>query len=115
MSCHDFELELGDYVDQTLAPDRLRAIDAHVNACARCRAIVTDFTAIRGAARTLEPQMPAAHVWTQLAVLAISILFFNIYIGYRLDLFAFLFILVVMYAAVRVWVDLMRALRILKW
>jgi len=67
MSCHDFELELGDYVDQTLAPDRLRAIDGHVNACARCRAIVTDFTAIRGAARTLEPQMPAAHVWTQLA------------------------------------------------
>ena len=67
MNCHDFEPELGDYVDGTLTPERLKAIDAHVSTCARCRAIVTDFTAIRGAARTLEPQMPAAHVWTQLA------------------------------------------------
>jgi len=67
MNCHEFELELGDYVDGTLAPGRLEAIDAHVGTCARCQAIVTDFTVIRGAARTLEPQMPAAHVWTQVA------------------------------------------------
>src|SRR5205085_12585963 len=67
MNCHDFELELGDYVDGTLAPDRVRAVDAHAGGCARCRSIVADFTAIRGAARTLEPQMPAARVWTQIA------------------------------------------------
>jgi len=34
---------------------------------AHCRAIVADFSALRGAARTLEPQMPAAHVWTHIA------------------------------------------------
>jgi len=67
MNCHDFELELGELVDGTLAPDRAGVVNAHVKSCVRCRAIVADFTAIRGAARTLEPQMPAAHVWTQIA------------------------------------------------
>ncbi len=67
MNCHEFELELGDFVDGTLAPDRGRAVEAHVRTCVRCRSVVADFTAIRGTARTLEPQMPAAHVWTQIA------------------------------------------------
>jgi hypothetical protein len=67
MNCHEFELELGDYVDGTLPPNRTGAVEAHVSGCARCRAIVADFTAIRGAARTLEPQMPAAHVLTRIA------------------------------------------------
>ena len=67
MNCHAFELELGDYVDGTLSSERVKAVGAHVDACARCRATVADFTAIRGAARTLEPQMPAAHVWTHIA------------------------------------------------
>lgn len=67
MNCHEIELELGDYVDGTLAPERVRAVESHVTACADCRSMVADFTAIRGAARTLEPQMPAAHVWTHIA------------------------------------------------
>jgi hypothetical protein len=67
MNCHEFELELGDYVDGTLAPSRVSAVEAHVGTCLRCRSIVADFTAIRRAAGTLEPQMPAAHVWTQIA------------------------------------------------
>ena len=67
MNCHQYELELGDYVDGTLSPQRVTAVEAHVNTCTRCRATVADFSVIRGAARTLEPQMPAAHVWTRLA------------------------------------------------
>jgi hypothetical protein len=67
MNCHEFELELGDYVDGVLSPERVKAVEAHVHTCALCRATVADFTAIRGAARTLEPQMPAAHVWTNIA------------------------------------------------
>jgi hypothetical protein len=42
-------------------------VQAHLAQCGVCRATVADFTAIRGAARTLEPQMPAAHVWTRIA------------------------------------------------
>jgi hypothetical protein len=67
MNCRDIEIELGDYVDGTLAGDRMHAVDAHVATCARCRSIVADVAAIRTAARTLEPQMPAAHVWTRIA------------------------------------------------
>ena len=69
MNCHEIELELGDYVDGTLAPERASAVASHVNTCVRCGALVADFTAIRGAVRTLEPQMPAAHVWTHLAAM----------------------------------------------
>jgi anti-sigma factor RsiW len=67
MNCHEFELELGDYVDGELPSGRVKAVGAHVDGCARCRAIVVDFTAIRGVARTLEPQVPAAHVWHRIA------------------------------------------------
>src|SRR5215212_829948 len=67
MNCHEFELELGDYVDGVLSSERMKAVEAHVHACALCRATVADFSAIRGAAQTLEPQMPAAHVWTNIA------------------------------------------------
>jgi hypothetical protein len=67
MNCHEFELELGDYVDGDLPSDRVKAVGAHVDACARCRAIVVDFTAIRGAARTLEPHVPSADVWNRIA------------------------------------------------
>jgi anti-sigma factor RsiW len=67
MNCHEYELELGDLVDDTLAPERVSAVEAHVSTCLRCRATVADFTAIRAATRTLEPQMPAARVWTSIA------------------------------------------------
>jgi predicted ribosomally synthesized peptide with SipW-like signal peptide len=67
MTCHEIELELGDYVDGTLGTERVGAVESHVRTCAQCRSLVTDFTAIRGAARTLDPQMPEAHVWTHIA------------------------------------------------
>jgi anti-sigma factor RsiW len=67
MNCHQYELELGDYVDGTLSLQRVTAVEAHVDACARCRATVADFSVIRGAARGLEPQLPAAHLWTRVA------------------------------------------------
>ena len=67
MNCHEFEPELGDYVDGTLPPEQVEAVSAHVDGCVRCRAIVADFKAIRSVAQTLEPQMPATHVWTRIA------------------------------------------------
>ena len=67
MNCHLYEQELGDYVEGTLPAQRVAAIEAHVVACARCRATVADFTVIRDAARTLEAQLPAAHVWARVA------------------------------------------------
>jgi len=67
MNGHDFDLELGDYVDGALAPDRHAAVEAHLLSCPTCRATVADFTSIRSMARTLEPHVPAAAVWTRLS------------------------------------------------
>jgi anti-sigma factor RsiW len=67
MTCQDYEIALGDYVDDTLDQRSRSEIDTHLATCARCRAIVNDFAALREAARTLEPQLPPAHVWTRLS------------------------------------------------
>ena len=74
MTCHQYEAALSEYVDGTLqasdeAGDRalLEALEAHLAECARCRAIVEDFHTLRDAARTLQPRVPPAHVWTHIA------------------------------------------------
>jgi hypothetical protein len=67
MTCQDYEIALGDYVDETLDESSRLEIEAHLATCARCRAIVNDFAALRRTARTLEPQLPPAHVWARLS------------------------------------------------
>ena len=64
MTCHAYDLLLGDYVDGTLAGDDLVRVNAHVPGCARCRAVVADFEVIRSRARTLDPHVPPPAVWT---------------------------------------------------
>jgi len=67
MSCQDYELALGDYVDGTLDERSRIEIEAHLVSCERCRAVAVDFGAIRQAALALEPELPPAHVWTKLS------------------------------------------------
>jgi hypothetical protein len=74
MNCEQYEAALSEYIDGTLqASDdpldvtRLDALEAHLPGCARCRAIVEDLHTLRDAARTLEPHVPPAHVWTRIA------------------------------------------------
>ena len=74
MTCHQYEAALSEYVDGTLqASDQasdaalVEELEAHLAACARCRAIVEDFHTLRDAARTLQPHVPPAHVWTRIA------------------------------------------------
>jgi anti-sigma factor RsiW len=67
MSCQDYELELGDYVDGTLEGDARAACEAHLATCARCSALVSDLRTIGQRLRTLEPVAPGPHVWTRLA------------------------------------------------
>ena len=62
--CHDL---VDDYVDGTLAPDDLKAIEAHLAGCDTCRTMAADWGAIRRSARALEPHVPPPHVWTKLA------------------------------------------------
>jgi anti-sigma factor RsiW len=67
MTSHEYDAEIGEYVDGTLPRERVTAVDAHLAGCARCRAMVLDFRTIRSAAASLEPQAPPPHVWTRLA------------------------------------------------
>jgi anti-sigma factor RsiW len=43
---HDaFEADFSDYLDKTLAPERVRALEAHLDTCVRCR---TEYNRFRG-------------------------------------------------------------------
>lgn len=74
MNCHHYEAALSEYVDGALQgsdePDDaavLDGIERHLAECERCRAIVEDLHTLRDAARTLEPHVPPAHLWTRIA------------------------------------------------
>jgi hypothetical protein len=67
MKCNEYQTPLGDYVDGTLPAADVSTLEAHLAACAKCRATVADFAAIRSMARSLEPHVPAPHVWQKLS------------------------------------------------
>jgi len=67
MSCQDYEIAIGDYVDGTLDERSRTELEAHLASCGQCQALVADFTAIRQVTLALEPALPPAHVWTKLS------------------------------------------------
>jgi hypothetical protein len=67
MSCNDYEIALGDYVDGTLDDRAAVELEAHLASCERCRALVVDLGVMRRATLALEPELPPAHVWTKLS------------------------------------------------
>ena len=67
MTCHQYEDDIGDYVDGTLPAGRATALDAHLERCAPCRAMVADFRVLRSAAASLERKSPPPHVWARVA------------------------------------------------
>jgi anti-sigma factor RsiW len=67
MSCQAYEALIGDYVDGTMDEAQRAEFESHLTACASCRAVVADFTVIRAASLSLEPQVPPPHVWRKLS------------------------------------------------
>ena len=67
MSCTDYEIALGDYVDGTLDERARVEFEAHLASCERCRALVIDFGTLREATLALEPELPSPQVWTKLS------------------------------------------------
>jgi len=67
MNCQDYEDRLGDYVDGTLDAPSRASVEAHLDACVRCRAVVSDFAAIHAMSRALEPLAPGPQVWQRIA------------------------------------------------
>lgn len=78
MNCNTCEPLLSVYIEE-VEPGRRSlgdggreraAIEAHLRTCAACRVLAEDLTAIRLAARSLEPLVPPARVWHRIAAAA---------------------------------------------
>jgi anti-sigma factor RsiW len=67
MKCEDLNAVLVDLVDGRLDPATERAVERHLEACAECRALVSDMRTIRAAAFTLDRRQPAATTWPAIA------------------------------------------------
>jgi anti-sigma factor RsiW len=67
MNCQDYEGRLDDYIDGTLDRAARAAVDAHLQTCNGCRAIVADLAAIQTLTRGLESMTPGPHVWQKIA------------------------------------------------
>lgn len=67
MNCADLQSDvLVDLVDGRLEPAQQRDIERHLEACATCRALVTDLRSIRASAFMLDRREPGAPVWAKL-------------------------------------------------
>ena len=67
MKCADLQADvLVDFVDGRLDLADQRGVERHLEACAECRALVTDLRSIRAAAFMLDRREPPAPVWTKL-------------------------------------------------
>ena len=67
MKCADLQSDvLVDLVDGRLEPRDQREVERHLEACANCRALVTDLRSIRASAFMLDRREPAAAVWMKL-------------------------------------------------
>jgi hypothetical protein len=62
MSCNQYREAIAEFVDGELDLARRRALEQHVEGCARCRALVADLKSIQAAAFTLDrhPLPPTA-------------------------------------------------------
>jgi len=67
MTCADLQSDvLVDLVDGRLEPAHQRDIERHLEACAECRALVTDLRSIRASAFMLDRREPGAALWSKL-------------------------------------------------
>ena len=67
MNCADLQSDvLVDLVDGRLDPAQQRTIERHLEACATCRALVTDLRSVRAAAFMLDRREPPLQVWSKL-------------------------------------------------
>lgn len=67
MTCQDVERLLSRFVDGDLDAGEQAAVSSHLDTCPGCRAIASDLTRVRDAARALGPVAPPEHIWLEIA------------------------------------------------
>ena len=70
MNCSTCQPLLSAYVDEAMRANERAAVDDHLRGCPACRVLAQDLASIRFAAGSLEPLIPPAHVWHQIAAAA---------------------------------------------
>ena len=65
--CEAFSASIGELADGTLAPAERARVEAHLDQCPSCRALLADLEAIRRDARQLPRAEPPAALWTRIA------------------------------------------------
>ncbi len=63
MGCHEFQPMLSELVDGGLPRDARAKLEAHVAACADCRALLADLKRVKSAARALPKMTAPESVW----------------------------------------------------
>ena len=65
MMCNEWEAQLNEYVDGTLAAEAQALVEAHLAVCAGCRAAVAELRALVAGAAALPKRVePARELWT---------------------------------------------------
>jgi len=68
MMCNEWETQLNEYVDGTLAAEARALVEAHLAGCAGCRAAVVELRALIAGAADLPKRIePARDLWTGIA------------------------------------------------
>src|SRR5262245_33946207 len=67
MDCRKHRGAIQELVDGTLGPIRRSELEAHLDQCADCRALVADLRRIKELADGLDRPAPPDHVWLQIA------------------------------------------------
>lgn len=65
-ACEDYEFDVAELVDDTLAPEKARVVSLHLAGCARCRRWRHEYSAMdaRLAHALQAPRLPADFEWT---------------------------------------------------
>ena len=63
MACNEYQPALSELVDGTLARAEKARVEAHLESCADCRALLADLKRVKGAARALPKMTAPESVW----------------------------------------------------
>jgi len=72
MNCTICQPLLSTYVDGTMTAGDRASVETHLRACLACRGLAEDLRTIRASAGSLEPLVPPARVWLQIAAATAS-------------------------------------------
>jgi anti-sigma factor RsiW len=67
MTCEEFHVAVGDYVDGRLTREARRPLEEHIAGCAACATLASDLARVRQLASSLERLSPPAAAWPRIA------------------------------------------------